>query len=183
MPHGATAKPSLQTSAGTVAAALPLEPRCCDAGSASNEAPRSGREDAASLPELRFCGLLWSPIRKAIWRRERPLLSRSRSLGDVCNHDFSAVADVDNLADIKRLRSRGVRIAVLTFVSASGTEEDLVLSVRNSPVGPTIAPVTFHSFSQAMPSLSRSSLAAATLEALRTKHHDLAEKMLLRFLS
>jgi hypothetical protein len=32
-------------------------------------------------------------------------------------------------------------------------------------------------------SLRDARLAAATLEALRTKHHDLAEKMLLRFLS
>ena len=78
-------------------------------------------------------------------------------MGDVCNHNFSAVADVDNLADIKRLRSRGVRIAVLTFVSASGTEKDRVLSVGNSPVGRTTAPGIFHFFSQAIPSLSRSS--------------------------
>jgi hypothetical protein len=56
-------------------------------------------------------------------------------VGDVCNHDFSAVADVNNLADSQRLRTRGVRVAVLTFVSASRTKNDLVLSVSPPPPG------------------------------------------------
>jgi hypothetical protein len=56
-------------------------------------------------------------------------------VGDVCNHDFSPVADVNHLADSQRLRTRGVRVAVLTFVSASGTKNDLVLSVSGPPPG------------------------------------------------